>query len=260
MPLNPKSLFDPRGTGDGRPTILERGTPASDRGTGAVGPFEDPFPPEWPPSKPVLETRGTSTTRVARLKTAQGRPLSRKHAKGGAPTEKHFPIKYKVDPLLQPSWNACFPTAMLMLLKWKESSFFFDRTSYRSDLESEVVRLRKAPGGLRTRLDLENFCKDHGFSSSQVDIKPEAFETQLKKMGPFGYIAKAGGGFQHTFVITGIERSGDTSYILYNNPAKGRRGREEFYEFFLQHWPDFTQNPDKAFIVSPFQKSIQQGR
>ena len=175
-----------------------------------------------------------------------GAPPPRTHH-GRKPKRHIFPTRYFVEPLVQPNRSACFPTAMLMLVKYRDS--IYGQFIYHSELEGEVFASNGAES-LRKLTELQNFCIEHGFLNSEIETKPQAFEIQLKKSGPFAYIARAGNGYQHTLVITGIEEVSGYTYVYYNDPDGGQKKKEDFYEFIIEHKPAFTGNMDRAFIIS----------
>jgi hypothetical protein len=138
---------------------------------------------------------------------------------------------------------------MLMLDKWRRMR---EGNSLRMpDLEDIVYQPKKIAEqsiNLFDRANIGTFLHSYRFLSRNIDMTPMAFKAQLAQGKPFGYVARAGNGYQHTLVVTGIEKRTDLYQIFYNDPAGGRVKDGEFFEFASEHPPAWG---DMAFIIIP---------
>jgi hypothetical protein len=159
-------------------------------------------------------------------------------------------MKHHVEAIRQPNWSACWHTAMLMLDRWRRVRMGWNQISPAS-LETVVyqpAKIAQQSVNLFNRANIGNFLLEHGFTSRTIKTTPEAF-SQVILSKPFGYVAQATNNYQHTLVITGIERNQKGLYtIYYNDPDGGRALQSEFYAFMSKHIPAWGND---AFVVIP---------
>jgi hypothetical protein len=159
--------------------------------------------------------------------------------------------KYLVEPIKQPNWSSCWQTAMLMLDKWRRIRLGSSQLSP-PELESVVYPRAKdaQQNNLFNRADIGSFLQRYRFTSRNIQTTPEAFAKLLAEGKPFGYVALAPNpAYQHTLVITGIQKDHRQLYtIYYNDPDPGRALHKEFYAFMREHIPAWGND---AFVVIP---------
>ena len=150
-------------------------------------------------------------------------------------------IKYLVDVIAQKSWKACWYTALLMLVRYKR---FALHTKYQylgflildyPWLKLDSLKAEKELQHLFKMGEIPKFIQKYSFLSKHIPISPESFEEALKKFGPFIYVATVPGSiagftetfeeirYQHTVLITGIEKKRGKYILSYNDPAGGRK-------------------------------------
>jgi len=216
--------YNPRGIEQSR-AISERSTDVSDRGVE----YAQVVPPGARQSRP--QTLGRTESAAKRRSVG---------------------IAYLVPPLIQPNWNSCWHTGMLMLERWRDNRLGL--TMYHADLESIVFAPRKVADKELYLYNVEKineFTKTHGMGSQYIKLNPQSFEGQLRSGRPFAYIGMARNGYQHTLVVTGMVEGNNGYYITYNDPDPGRSFRMPFFDFLHKHPPAFSHGLNEAFIVYP---------
>lgn len=199
------------------------------------------------------------TVRYAQL-SPRSRPQRVASDAQPAPVDRS-PISFDVVPLKN-RW-ACWYTAMLILLRWRDS--VLRRNKPRPELERVVFSTEQRPMYFDAR-DANAFVRKYRLASHTRDFDIDVLRAQMRQdQSPQVYMADAGGGFQHMLVICALEytpldakpqsakmRNRRGLWTLrYVDSFDGQRKDEEFTAFFRNHPPPGLDRTRGWFVSAP---------